>query len=114
MNEVLARKLNFSTEANSSSLGHSPLFSYWGSIEPRDKHFGSMGSFWETDFSGRNCLLVLDPVTSFMEIESRLDLLIESKRPTRIVVVCPSPLIDARPNHGYITVALIPTGNEYP
>ena len=110
LNEVLALKLALSTEANTSSLGHSPSFSCWGSVEPEDRYFGSTGSFWEADLTGKNSLLVLDLGTPFKEIEKRLESLIESKRPTRIVLVCPSPKMAVGPNRGYILLASVPQG----
>jgi len=54
--EILVQELHLTVEANTCTVARSSLFDEWCSVDPDDCAFGSMGSFWETDLSGKNSL----------------------------------------------------------
>ena len=114
LNQILIKELALTLEANTSSLGHSNLFNKWCSSNPADINFGSIGSLWETDLAGKNSLIVCNydekSKFSFIEFRNRIDDFIKSQKPSRILLVCPSPHHSCIPTRTFIPLATIPEG----
>src|SRR3954468_2428196 len=87
--EVLCKYLSLNIEANTTSLGRSTTFSAWCSVREDDVSFGSLGPFWKADLSGRNCLLVCSAQDQgdLPRISEKINLLVNSKQPTRILLI---------------------------
>jgi len=72
--------------------------------------FGSLGRFNSTDLTGKNVLLFLAYPEEHDGFLSRVDFLIQSRKPTRILIIAPS-LIFRRPlSRGWLELAYIPFG----
>jgi hypothetical protein len=113
LNELLAKELSLSLEANTSSLGHSSIFIKWCSPFPVDKQFGSLGTFRDTELAGKNSIMVVNQDEKsdlpFTEVRDYIDNCIKSCKPSRILLACPSPQTSSIPNRTFITIASIPT-----
>ena len=85
--KILTQELHLTVEANTCSVLRSCLFDEWCSSDPNDHAFGSLGSFWETDLSGKNSLLfgTIDNRTI-----ARVHSLLNTQVPTRLVIVTES------------------------
>ena len=76
-------------------LGRSILFNEWCSPNESDMAFGSLGAFWKVDLTGKNCLLVCtrNDSVDLKNINEKIQLSVNSKQPTRILLVIPSELL---------------------
>src|SRR3954467_5384134 len=111
--DVCIRTLSLSVEANTTSLGRSPLFEEWCSLDQNDRLFGSLGSFWEIDLSGRNMLFVCDFALTKAELDkvySRARTFVKSEQPTRLLIIGPTPDSKTVANRGCLEVAKIRRG----
>jgi hypothetical protein len=88
LTEILVQGLGLSVEGNTSSLLRSPLFQEWCSVDPNERAFGSLGSFGETNLSGKNTLLVFSSEIDHSSVE-RILALVRLPQPTRFLIVCP-------------------------
>ena len=113
LQRIFQRNLSLSVEANRSSLGRSDLFDEYCSSNQHDQSFGSLGSFWEVNLIGKNMLLVFGE-KDFKVIQQglldRVSLLVNSKRPTRILLIAPSSSLPEKLPRTILKVASISSG----
>jgi len=110
---MFCQYLALTVEANTSSLGRSILFNEWCSPNESDMAFGSLGAFWNVDLTGKNCLLVCtrNDSVDLKNINEKIQLLVDSKQPTRVLLVIPSELLQemALPPRKILSIAEIST-----
>ena len=99
-------------EAQTSSLNHSPLLPEWCSDSQEDLSFGSLGDFLTTPLAGKNILFVSlqadpDSVTLQKKLD-KINALLLSKLPARIVLVGPPSLFSNLGSRETLELALIP------
>ena len=77
-----------------------------------DLSFGSKGAFWNADLVGKNCLFVgtNDELVDIKRISEKIQSLINSKQPTRIVIIIPSQLLQKMdlPSRKILELASVP------
>ena len=77
-----------------------------------DVSFGSLGPFWKADLSGRNCLFVCSgqDQRDFPRISEKINLLVNSKQPTRILLIIPTQLLSqlVLPPRKILEIASVP------
>ena len=93
--ELLSQSFTLNTEANTSSLGRSIHLQEFCSTNENDLPFGSLGSFESAKLTGKNCLLVCtrNESKNLDTFSKKIRLLIDSKLPTRILLVLPTQLL---------------------
>ena len=110
--EVLCKHLSLNIEANTTSLGRSTTLSAWCSVREDDVSFGSLGPFWKADLLGRNCLFVCSgqDQRDFPKISEKINMLVNSKHPTRILLIIPTQLLSQMdlPPRKILQIALVP------
>jgi hypothetical protein len=107
---IIAEEFSLNTEGFSNSLHHSSLFDQWCSECNHDRDFGSIGSFFTTDLSGKNTFAF--PPINFPQLITlcldRTRALIESEVATRIVLLLPESV-----EHKFIVVARFPASSIF-
>ena len=110
LQSILQRNFLLLVEANTSSLGRSDLFGEYCSEDPNDRSFGSLGSFWETNLAGKNVFLVWNGNDRKHQDIQHILSLVQSKRPTRILIVAPSSMLPNNLPRSVLEIASISSG----
>ena len=85
-------------------LRHASAFEWWCSGFANDSVFGSLGSFVGSDLAGKNTFAFPDPrqFTEVADVIGRSVNLVESSRPTRVLLLIPSEA-----KHKFLTIARV-------
>ena len=110
LTEILTKLLTLTVEGNTSTLGRSPLFREWCSLFPEEKFFGSIGSFLETDLSGKNTFLLFTKKDELDVNLPKIFSLNKSKKPTRVLTIAPSDHLKFIRDRSFLEIARVRTG----
>ena len=111
---IFVKHFQLSVEARASALTHSRLLPEWCSENPEDVVFGSLGSFLDTQLTGKNSLFLYLQTSVLLEKKGfgkqlqKIKQLVSSKLPTRIFMIANTDLIGSLSDREFLPIAFIP------
>ena len=100
---ILIESFSLNVEGYANPLHHFSGFEHWCSPNPEDRIFGALGSYLDSDLSGKNSFVFPDH-ESLPQAILKTNTLIESPAPTRVLLLLPTA---TAAEHKFLVIAHI-------